>query len=345
MTPRPDLAVCIGRYQLFHHGQLTLLRHALQLAPRCVVVVGSAFQARTPRNPFTWEERAAMIRLALTDDERARVAFVPVRDYYDQARWVGAVRKAVASQAGDARQIALVGHRKDPTSDYLHDFPGWRLVDVGSLGDLHAKALRAVLFTGDEVEASLAAMASQVPVSTVQFLRAWALLPEFARLRSEFQQMAAEHARWAGAPYPPVFVASDAVVRMADHVLLIRRGQAPGKGLLATPGGFLEQRETVYQSAVRELKEETGFALLPETMRAALREVKVFDHPDRSQRGRMIAHAHYFAFGDGALPDVAGADDATEALWVPIADLPALEDQFHDDHFHILDSFLHLTQN
>ena len=345
MTTPQDLAVCIGRYQLFHLGQLALLRHALQVAPRCIVVVGSAFQARTPRNPFTWEERAAMIRLALTEDERARITFVPVRDYYDQARWVAAVRKAVAAEAGSAARIALVGHRKDATSEYLNDFPGWRLVDVGSLGDLHAKALRAVLFTGDDLEASLAAMASQVPVSTVQFLRAWALLPDFERLRSEFQQMAADLARWSMAPYPPVFVASDAIVRMADHVLLIRRGQAPGKGLMATPGGFLEQRETVYQSAVRELKEETGFALLPETMRAALRDVKVFDHPDRSQRGRMIAHAHYFAFGDGALPDVAGGDDATEARWVPIAELAAMEDQFHDDHFHILDSFLHLTQD
>lgn len=345
MNASHDLAVCIGRFQIFHLAQLGMLRHALQLAPRCVVVVGSAFQARTPRNPFTWEERVAMIRLALTSEEQARLAFVPVRDYYDQERWVAAVRKAVAAEAGDAQRIALVGHHKDPTSEYLNDFPGWRLVDTGSQGELHAKALRAMLFTGDDVEASLAAMASQVPPSTVQFLRAWALLPDFARLREEHQQIVAEQARWAAAPYPPVFVASDAVVRMADHVLLIRRGRAPGKGLLATPGGFLEQRETVYQSAVRELKEETGFALLPETMRAALQSVKVFDHPDRSQRGRMIAHAHYFAFGDGPLPGVAGGDDATEALWVPIAQLAGLEDQFHDDHFHILDAFLGLTED
>jgi bifunctional NMN adenylyltransferase/nudix hydrolase len=69
----------------------------------------------------------------------------------------------------------------------------------------------------------------------------------------------------------------------------------------------------------------------------------VFDHPDRSQRGRVITHAHYFDLGDRKLPEIAGGDDAEDARWVPLAGLAALEDQFHDDHFHILDSFFGLT--
>jgi bifunctional NMN adenylyltransferase/nudix hydrolase len=91
---------------------------------------------------------------------------------------------------------------------------------------------------------------------------------------------------------------------------------------------------------VRELEEETGFTLLPSTMKAALREVQVFDHPDRSQRGRVITHAHYFALGDGPLAEVRGSDDASEARWVPVSELAGMETQFHDDHFHILSSFL-----
>jgi bifunctional NMN adenylyltransferase/nudix hydrolase len=161
-----------------------------------------------------------------------------------------------------------------------------------------------------------------------------------ATLRGEWQALAAEQALWAGSPYPPVFVTVDAVVHMAGHVLLIRRGRPPGKGLLALPGGFLEQRETVYQSAVRELEEETGLRLLPSTMQAALGAVQVFDHPDRSQRGRVITHAHYFALGSGPLPEVRGSDDASEARWVPVSELAGMEKQFHDDHFHILDAFL-----
>jgi bifunctional NMN adenylyltransferase/nudix hydrolase len=339
-----EWAACIGRFQLFHDAQLKLLREALRLAPRVAVLVGSAHQARSPRNPFTFGERVDMIRLALSEEERSRLEFVPVRDVYDEKRWVRQVREAMARVTGsDRTRIVLVGHRKDPTSEYLLDFPGWPLHDVGRVGEIHGKALRAALYTADSLEAGLAAIGSQVPASTVAFLRAWAQLPFLARLKQEWAELAEEHEKWAMAPYPPVFVTVDAVVRIGDEVLLIRRGRAPGKGLLAMPGGFIEQRETAYQSAVRELREETGFELLPSEMEHACKGMRVFDHPDRSQRGRVITHAFYFDLGQRLRPEIAGSDDAAEARWVKIAELASLEEEFHDDHFHILDSFLGIT--
>ena len=60
-------------------------------------------------------------------------------------------------------------------------------------------------------------------------------------------------------------------------------------------------------------------------------------------RGRVITHAFYFELANRMRPEIAGSDDAAEARWVPIAELASLEDQFHDDHFHILDSFLAIT--
>lgn len=339
-----EWAVCIGRFQLFHDAQLALVRKGLELAPRCAVLVGSARQARSPRNPFTFDERVETIRLALTEEERQRVALLPIRDYWDQPRWVAAVQAEVARLTGSERtRVVLVGHRKDPTSDYLDDFAGWTLHDAGRLGEVHAKALRAALYSGESLDASLAAIGSQVPPSTLEFLRSWAELPFLQRLREEWSELAEEHDKWAASPYPPVFVTVDAVVRIAGEVLLIRRGRAPGKGLLAVPGGFIEQRETAYQSAVRELREETGFALLPQEMEHACKAMRVFDHPDRSQRGRVITHAFYFDLGERMRPEIAGSDDAAEARWVPIAELPSLEDQFHDDHFHILDAFLGIS--
>jgi len=41
-------AVVIGRFQPFHNGHLSIVRHALDAAPDVVVVIGSAFQARSP---------------------------------------------------------------------------------------------------------------------------------------------------------------------------------------------------------------------------------------------------------------------------------------------------------
>jgi bifunctional NMN adenylyltransferase/nudix hydrolase len=346
MTADPtfDWAVCIGRFQLFHNAQLTLLREGLRLAPRLAVLVGSAHQARSPRNPFTFEERVETMRLALSEEERERVDFLAVRDVYDEKRWVRQVQNAMTRLTGsDRTRIVLVGHRKDPTSEYLNDFPGWTLHDVGRLGEVHGKALRAALYSTEPLDAALAALASQVPPSTVAFLRSWAQLPFLPGLRAEWAMLAEEKERWAGAPYAPVLVTVDAVVRIGGKVLLIRRGRMPGKGLLAVPGGFIEQRETAYQSAVRELQEETGFHLLPSEMEHACKSMRVFDDPDRSQRGRLITHAFYFDLGERMLPEIAGGDDAAEAHWVDIAQLPSLEDQFHDDHFHVLDAFLHFT--
>jgi bifunctional NMN adenylyltransferase/nudix hydrolase len=127
-------------------------------------------------------------------------------------------------------------------------------------------------------------------------------------------------------------------------VLLIRRGRSPGKGMLAVPGGYLEPRETVWQSALRELDEETGLRLLDSDIRGAVKAVQVFDNPDRSQKGRVITHAHWFDLGPRRPPELTAGDDASSAEWVPIAKLASLEDQFHDDHFHILDSFFGLTR-
>ena len=355
-TPHADVAVLVGRFQPFHNAHLALLRRALAVAPQCIVVIGSAFQARTPKNPFTWAERAEMIRLALPEDDAKRVRCVPMRDYYDEARWVQEVRASVDGLlASDARpdtaKVALVGHFKDATSSYLGAFPGWQLTSVEQLAGADGTHLRDALFASqpeddhlpDALDETLASFVDQAPPSTVAFLRAWAALPFLAELAGEWRMLQHYKAAWRAAPYPPVFVTVDAVVRCADRILLIRRGQAPGRGLLAVPGGFIEPRETAWQSCLRELDEETHLKLLEETMRRSLREVAVFDHPDRSQRGRTITHAHYFDFGDRELPEARADDDAASAEWVPIAELAAMEDRFFDDHFHMLDHFLGLT--
>jgi len=346
-SSQADAAILIGRFQPFHSAHMTLLRRALELAPQCVVVIGSAHQARSPKNPFTWTERAQMIHLAIPESERDRVRFLPVRDHFDEVRWVRAVREGVAGllQGTPCANIALAGHFKDATSQYLRGFPGWALVSVDRLPGADGTHLRNALFGAApaDIDATLGALVEQAPPSTLAFLRAWSALPFAAELATEWQMLRDYQAAWRAAPYPPVFVTVDAVVRCAGRVLLIRRAKAPGRGLYAVPGGFIEQRETTYQSALRELEEETQLSLLADTMRECLREVAVFDHPDRSLRGRTITHAHYFDLGERELPEVRADDDAESVDWVPIAQLPAMEDRFHDDHFHMLDHFLGLT--
>jgi bifunctional NMN adenylyltransferase/nudix hydrolase len=341
----PTAALVIGRFQPFHLGHAALLQEALHRAPKVIVVLGSAHQARSPRHPFTWQERAEMIKLALPEADRERIDFLPLRDHYDETRWVEAVRAGVQQKVGHG-EVQLIGHFKDATSDYLRRFAPWHLVSLPRQHRVDATHLRAALFecAPEDLDTTLASWVDQAPHSTRAFIQAWARLPYLAALRREWAMLCAYRQAWASAPYPPVFVTVDTVLTCAGKVLLIQRGQDPGKGLWALPGGFIEARETAYQSALRELEEETGLRLLPETVQQALRGVAVFDHPDRSQRGRTLSHTHHFDLGDRELPEVVASDDASAAQWVPIDQLAAMEEQFFDDHFHMLDHFLGINR-
>ncbi len=80
---------------------------------------------------------------------------------------------------------------------------------------------------------------------------------------------------------------------------------------------------------MRELAEETGLKPLASTLSAALQGSKTFDHPLRSPRGRIVTQAFYFNLGHIRLPEVAAADDAMQAQWIPIAELATLFDTDH----------------
>lgn len=336
-----DTAILIGRFEPVHSGHVALLREALTRAQRAIVIVGSAHQARTPKNPFTWTEREAMLRGSLPLEDAARLTVLPVRDYYDEPFWAHAVREAVARHTAPGERIGLVGHFKDASSGYLNAFPGWELIRMERQGSVDATAIRDAYFSA--TPDALAPFEADLPPATRALLEQFACTPAFAALRHEWLMLRDYRAAWAAAPYPPVFVTVDAVLRCQGHVLLIRRAHAPGKGLLAVPGGFVEPRDTLWQSCLRELAEETHCTLPESTLRAALREVAVFDHPDRSQRGRTITHAHYFDLGDAPLPAVRADDDAAQVQWTPLHQLAHMEDAFFEDHFHLLDRFLHLT--
>ena len=280
-----------------------------------------------------------MITATLDPDSRLRVRFIPMRDYYDSVLWAQAVERSVKASAGQGSRIALIGHFKAASSYYLELFPGFTYVEAGAQGDFASTELRRLFYEGGAP--NLATALDRVPASLRDTFTEWLRSPEFVQMQEEHLAIQKSRKTWGSGP----FITLDALVQACGHILLVRRGRCPGKDLWAIPGGFLEPEERLLAGALRELEEETGLALKQRPTGYLLKAVAVFDHPDRSQRGRVITHAHHFLLNASGLPEVAGSDDAAEARWVPIAELEAMENQFFDDHFHILDHFLSILDS
>lgn len=102
-------------------------------------------------------------------------------------------------------------------------------------------------------------------------------------------------------------------------VLLIKRGGEPFKGAWALPGGFVNEGESSVEAARRELAEETGVNV-PDADSLAL--IGIYDTPGRDPRGWTISAA--YAGQVSRIVDAKGGDDAAEARWFPLNDLPKL---------------------
>lgn len=344
-----DFLVFIGRFQPFHLGHKTVIDEALRRARHVIILIGSAKEARSIRNPFTWEERAAMIKDAYSAEEQARIHPTPLLDLpYAEQSWIRNVQMSVQGiacqyQVTGEKRVGLIGHSKDHTSYYLKMFPQWGSVNVPQVHALDATTIRETFLRLDDVFNKAVFDDIGATTSTVDFLAEFFGSPAYVGLQHEQAVTDDYRSAWKNTPYIPTFVTVDAVVVQSGHILLVKRRAAPGKGLWALPGGFVDPHEKLQDAAVRELREETKISVPAPVLRGSIKAREVFDDPYRSSRGRTITTAFLIELiGDAkGLPRIKGADDAEKARWVPIADLES--DLLFEDHFHIIQTMLRDT--
>ncbi|WP_067831554.1 NUDIX domain-containing protein [Actinomadura kijaniata] len=113
-------------------------------------------------------------------------------------------------------------------------------------------------------------------------------------------------------------------------VLLIERGNAPYRGRLALPGGYVRPGENLDEAARRELAEETGL----DGRRLHLEQLRAYGDPDRDPRGRVVTVA-YLALGPDLPVPVAGSD-ARAARWEAVGPLVSGTTSLAFDHADIL---------
>ncbi len=340
-----NLAVFIGRMQPLHHGHIRNIKHALEIADHVLIVAGSANQPRTPKNPFTVSERSEMVKSVFPTD---RVEVVGVEDYYPDALWLKNVQivahKHLINAGFDVldANVAILGHKKDHTSDYLNQFPTWEFIEIGHRVRVTGeRILDATVVRNHYFEGEFDAIVSDVPPQVLAFLDTFSKTINYKVLVEEYEYFKRYDKEWESAPYHVTFVTTDAVVIQSGHVLLVKRRTQPGKGLWALPGGFLNQHERLEDGVIRELKEETKLKVAPRALRGSMKFTQVFDEPSRSLRGRTLTHAFLFDLEDQPkLPKVQGSDDAEKAKWFPLNVVDAMGSVLFEDHKSIIQTMV-----
>jgi len=340
MTKKFDAVVMIGRFAPAHNAHVEMLKRAGALANKVIIIRGSAGQPRTFKNPWIDREIAVMLQSAVADiskENSAEYVIEQVRDYlYNDTAWAAVVQAAAYKHIGDFDSVGIIGHAKDASSYYLKMFPQWKLIEQPLIEPLNASQIRELYFS--PTICNMNWFTGVLPESTLNYLRWFKDSPEYEQVVKEKEFIETYKKQFEHLAYAPTFVTADAVVVQSGHVLLVKRGAEPGRGLWAFPGGFLNAKtdKSLLDTALRELKEETKIDVPDKVLRGNIKTSKVFDAIGRSARGRTITHAYFITLQDGEwnLPKVKGADDALEAKWIPLSQVKS--EEMFEDHYEIL---------
>lgn len=375
-----DVTVYIGRFNPFHNGHAHVLRRALETSRLVIVLIGSSGAARNTKNPFTFDERRDMIEkwhlgvnAGFDAQGLSKLRIMPLRDYpYNDALWIRQVQSTVKKvvqdffHSNEKKEVFITGADRDGSTWYLNAFPQWQLDLVepfrqDGCDNVSATMIREWLFGQTDIEIQ-GKMAKFMPLPTLALLAKFCETVSYKELVNEHSFLKKYKSAWAAAPYAPTFVTSDAVVIQSGHVLVVERANMPGRGLWALPGGFLNQAERFRQGAIRELVEETGIRLAEgkkseeltkQILNGSIHAKEIFDHPDRSLRGRTITTAFLFRLDDTKpLPKVKGMNvpayeangrqivETADAFWLPINEALEQTDRWFEDHLAILEHFV-----
>jgi len=307
--------VFIGRFQPAHKGHIQVLTQAASRVNMLLILVGSANQCRSIKNPWTYKERRNYLFAKLREAGVRNYIIKPLNDYrYADSQWITDVRLTVEDSFYD-KAPTMFGHMKEG-NNYLTWFPDWTFENVNSEYTINATQVRNRMFAERSSD-----------------------MPDEVRADKDFYDK--EGTLFANYPFPETlnFNCGDAVLECQGHILLIQRKRAPGAGTWALPGGFRDRRDkTLVDCAIRELVEETNVRVPEKVLRGSIVKTHLFDDIGRSfgiPRNTMAVYMRINPDPDGGLPRANGADDALEARWVTLTDALNKYD-LYDDHKDII---------
>jgi bifunctional NMN adenylyltransferase/nudix hydrolase len=211
------LTIYIGRFSPFHNGHVEVLKRARQRSDSVLVLIGSINQARNPKNPWPFAERAGVINAwakRTGGPGQAKVNVLGIRDYtyIGNDQWIANVRNTINQYINTLQwqtvvggdfikvdpkdvEIRITGADRDASTFYLKFFPDFvtDIVDEDKEVSrfLTATAVRDIYFgrtfSGNDISANEAEMLLKafLPAETLEFLRDFEQTENYDNLRDE----------------------------------------------------------------------------------------------------------------------------------------------------------------
>lgn len=367
--------VYIGRFQPFHKGHKAIVDLTVKMmkpGDTFTIIIGSADQQETERNPLSASQRKEMLSIEL---EGYPVTISTINDSpYNYDLWIehlcakmlgfkSATHDDFLEKQEDFikgfSNICIVG--MENVEEYIdriikyYTYAPAEYFDLGISSHVFSELDTQTSVHGSSIRAFIRAedgrcskkFYSDIKDFVSEKVLAYLKTVDFSLIAYNAYVNGINYAASTGCKYNSCFMTVDNIVfdKFANKVLLIRRKD---NGKLAIPGGFAEPYMNMKDNALRELEEETSITakmLKDAFVKIDELEPTLIDAPYRDPRSshkcNLVSAVYVWQSKVDALknfiPYVKAGDDAMDAVWLSkeeCEDLPAW--RFHADHKKII---------
>lgn len=367
--------VYIGRFQPFHKGHKAIVDLTVKMmkpGDTFTIIIGSADQQETERNPLSASQRKEMLLIEL---EGYPVTISTINDSpYNYDLWIehlcakmlgfkSATHDDFLEKQEDFikgfSNICIVGmenveeyidritkyYTYAPTGHFNLGINSHIFSELDTQTSVHGSSIRALACSEDRghLENFYSAIKDLVDEKVLAYLKT----VNFPLIVYNAYIKGINYAASTGCKYNSCFMTVDNIVfdKFLDQVLLIKRKD---NGKLAIPGGFAEPYMNMKDNALRELEEETSITakmLKDAFVKIDELEPTLIDAPYRDPRSshkcNFVSAVYVWQSKVDALknfiPYIKAGDDAVDTVWLSkeeCEDLPAW--RFHADHKKII---------